>query len=173
MSELLTSDPRALRMLMTEEIFLIKEEQPALPANEPQPEVSEIPAELPADFTYLGENNKYFLILVKDEKHPHLNKEHQEMLLKIIQAKGLELRDVAILNLNRYPGIKFKAIKDFFAPSRVVFFGINPQIIGFPAMASNEPQKAEEVKALTTYHFDEMKDDVNKKRTFWNVLKSF
>lgn len=173
MSELLTSDPGALRLLMTEEIFMVKEVQPVVPVNEPGPPVIDTPADLAVDFTYLGENNKYFLILVEDQNHAHLTKEHQEMLLKIIQAKGLELRDVAILNLRRYPGIQLEAIKDFFAPSRIVLFGINPQHIGLPTIASNEPQKAENVKVLSTYHFEEMKNDVNKKRALWNVFKSF
>jgi hypothetical protein len=157
---------------MTEELFVVKEEKALPPVNTPLI-LQQKEENSRADFSYLGENNKYFLILVNDEKHTHLNKELQEMLIKIIQAKALELRDVAILNLRRYSGIQFKALKDFFAPSRVVLFGIDPRIIGLPGMGSNEPEKVEDVKALATYHLEEMKNDVAKKRAFWNVLKSF
>ena len=174
MSQLLTTDPGALRMLMTEELFLVTETESQVPLTPEKKTDPPIPTvELAVDFSYLGENNKYFLILVNDDTHKHLNKEHQEMLLKIIQAKGLELRDVAILNLNRYPAISLKALKEFFAPSRLVLFGIDPNVLGLPQLASNEPVAAEDVKTLSTYSFEEMGNDVAKKRTFWNVLKTF
>lgn len=168
--DLLTNNPGALRMLMTEELFLVKEE-PVI--YKPDIEPTQLAqADIQADFIYLGDNNKYFLIVVNDEKHIHLNKEYLDMLLKIIQAKGLELRDVAILNLNQYPGTLFKDLKDFFVPAKVVLFGIDPKITGLPAMSSNEIQHADQVKILATYHFEEMKSDVNKKREFWHVFKS-
>ena len=179
MSQLQTTDPGALRLLMTEDLFCIRKEQPVIQTDnsinlpEPKPDSAVIQPDLPIDFSYLGENNKYFLILINDQKHTHLNKEHQEMLVKILQAKTMELRDVAILNLNRYPGILFNSLKEFFAPSRVVLFGVDPQTIGLPGMGSNEPQKINDVKTLATYNFEEMKNDVDKKRAFWNVLKSF
>lgn len=179
MSQLQTTDPGALRLLMTEDLFRIREEQPVTQTDnstnlpEPKADLPVIQPDLPIDYSYLGENNKYFLILVNDQKHTHLNKEHQEMLVKILQAKTMELRDVAILNLNRYPGILFNSLKEFFAPSRVVLFGVDPQTIGLPGMGSNDPQKINDVKTLATYNFEEMKNDVDKKRAFWNVLKSF
>jgi hypothetical protein len=170
MDELLTNNVPALRMLMTDELFFI----PEAPSVKTQADVSGLSDRVaPTSFSYLGENNKYFLILVSEPAHEHLNKDHLEMLLKILQAKNLELRDVAILNLNSYPGISFNPIKEFFAPSKVVLFGIDPKVIGLAPMSSNELHMQENIKFLATYHFDEMKDDQNKKRVLWNALKPF
>lgn len=171
MDHLLTHNPAALRILMTEDLFLVKEKQ-LLQETYVKTDVKQAQEAIQTNFSYLGENNKYFLILVNDEKHAHLNKEHQETLLKIIQAKGLELRDIAILNLNSCPDVTFKTLKEFFAPARIVLFGIDPKTIGLPAASSNELLQTEDVKFLATYHFEEMKDDVNKKREFWNAFKS-
>ena len=70
------------------------------------------------DFTYIGENNKYFLILIEDEKHPEISPIHKETLLKIMGAKGLELRDLAVLNLNLFPDTNVNELKGFFSCSQ-------------------------------------------------------
>ncbi|HEY1024315.1 MAG TPA: hypothetical protein VGE26_04065 [Sphingobacteriaceae bacterium] len=174
MEELLAHDPGALRMLMTEDLYLLPENEPSpakVPAL-PAPKAAE-PKTEPEVFSYLGENNKYFLILVDDKKHQHLNTPDRESLLKILQAKGLELRDVAILNVDRHPGTRFDRLKDFFVPSRIVFFGMPAQSFGLPQISSNLPEKHEGVKLLTTFSFEEMQGDVEKKKAFWNVMKNF
>lgn len=174
MEKLLAEDPGALRLLMTEDLYQLGEEHIPAAATAPlaQPTKQAAPADTPS-FSYLGENNKYFLILVDDKKHQHLNSTDRESLLKILQAKGMELRDVAILNVDRHAEATFSSLKEFFVPSRIVFFGMPVQRFGIPALDSNEPGKHENVKLLSTYSFDEMQGDVEKKKAFWNVMKNF
>ena len=187
MSNLLSQNQAALKMLFTDDIYFIPENTPTAPL---QPQLSpaaktEVPLtavesmdpeakiSVPADFDYLGENNKYFLVLIDDKIHTRINPVHQEMLLKVMSAKKLELRDLAILNISRYPEVKFNVLKTFFSCSRIVMFGVSPAEIGIPPVKANTIASAGTVKVLATYGLEEMRNDADKKREFWNVMKNF
>lgn len=188
MSNLLSQNEAALKMLFTDDIYFIQQDAAALPRH---PEV--VPAQVvvqqeteikkadeaearnpePADFEYQGENNKYFLVLIDDKIHTRMNPVHLEMLLKVMGAKKMELRDLAILNVSRYPGLKFTALKNFFSCSRLVMFGVSPEQISMPPARLNKLESAGTVKLLVTYSLEEMRSDAEKKREFWNVMKNF
>ena len=124
-------------------------------------------------FNYLGDNNRYFLIIVDDKTHTDLNPSHKEMLMKIMGAKKLELRDLAVLNLAKYPDSNFNQLKDFFSCTRIALFGIDPRTIGLPAMGANKPEKHLDVNVLATFGLGEMNSSTDKKKEFWNVMKDF
>ncbi|MGB4774171.1 MAG: hypothetical protein WBP45_03280 [Daejeonella sp.] len=170
MSNLITHHPEALKLLFNNDIYhipegeLVKEtilHNNALADTEPK------------TFAYLGENNKYFLVLIDDKTNKELNTLHLDVLLKIMTAKGLELRDLAILNLNNYPGVTFSDLKDFFVCSKLVLLGISPERISLPALSSNQPEEYENVKVLATYSLEEMINSRDKKIQFWDVMKPF
>ncbi len=178
MEKLITDNSNALRFLMTEDLYIFDEtiSQVVQAVPEPRSEPSqEIKKEEPQEisFNYLGENNRYFLIVVDDKTHPSLNTPHREMLMKIMAAKKLEMRDLAILNLAKYSGTNFDQLKAFFSCNRITLFGIAPQVIGLPAIGANEPAKHLETKVLATFSLDEMSSNTDKKREFWNVMKEF
>lgn len=201
MSNLLTQNSNALRLLMTEDLYILPEKEQVIPTKAEQaPEISiqkaaDIPTELvsespvqglegilpqkPAEpekireFSYLGENNKYFLILFNEPNQKDMSSIQKETLLKIMSAKGLELRDLAVLNLNQYPGVHYNDLKEFFSFNKIVLFGIDPQQISLSSQSSNQVVKLESAKILSTYSIDEMIKDTTKKREFWNVMKDF
>ena len=185
MEKLITHNVNALRFLMNEDIYLVEdlvqtEKQEELPQEPPiKKELPPTGAMISEDkstvtsFNYLGENNRYFLVLVDDKTHRDINTPHKEMLMKIMAAKKLELRDLAILNLAQYPGSKFEQLKDFFSCNRIILFGVNPVDIGLPAMGANQPGKHQDVKVLATFSLEEMSSNTDKKREFWNVMKDF
>ncbi|WP_026896951.1 hypothetical protein [Daejeonella oryzae] len=206
MSNLLSDDPAALKLLMNEDLYFIRETQPKVVSKEkatvhqvleksntiteadklvevPRPDkIPEVvmPADEPnagkaiyTDFNYLGENNKYFLVLIQDQIHTHLNAAHKDLLLNILKAKKMDLRDVAIVNLRSYPEVTFTQLKDFFVCNRMLILGIPPAQIALPSITLNRDEKHKEVKILASFSLGEMQNDVNKKREFWNVLKAF
>lgn len=192
MSTLHTNEFNALRLLMTEDIYIldqknsIKTEEPIASDKAVQAEstrLPEIPAVVPVqkpvelkmakEFTYLGENNKYFLILIDDIKNREISSLHKETLLKIMSAKGLELRDLAILNVDQYPEMNISELKEFFSCSKLVLFGINPQRIALPGISSNKVENHANVKLFSTFSIDEMISDVTKKKEFWAIMKEF
>lgn len=171
MSALKITDPLAIRLIMTDDLYLIEKqvEQPPI-VIKPKPVAESKPAATPA-FNYLGENNKFILILVNDENHKILNPADLTSLTKILAAKKSELRDVAILNLDKHPESNFESLKKFFSCSKLVLFGINPKQLGLPDISNNEIIVHEGTKILVTYSFAEMGNDTNKKTLFWNIMK--
>lgn len=197
MSILHTNESNALRLFMTEDIYIL-DQQPVSSENEIKIEkptaaekvfiaektaMPEMPVAIPVpdsavikkpkEFSYLGENNKYFLILIDDAKNSEISSLHKETLLKIMSAKGLELRDLAILNLDQFPGTNITELKEFFSCSKMVLFGINPQRIELPPISSNKVENHANVMLFSTYSIDEMINDVTKKKDFWAVMKEF
>ena len=197
MSTLHTNETNALRLFMTEDIYIL-EQQPVSSENEIKIEkptaaekvfitektaIPEMPVAIPVpdsavikkpkEFSYLGENNKYFLILIDDAKNKEINSLQKETLLKIMSAKGLELRDLAILNLDQFPGTNITELKEFFSCNKMVLFGINPQRIELPPISSNKVENHANVMLFSTFSIDEMINDVTKKKDFWAIMKEF
>lgn len=178
---------------MTEDIYIldqkpassensIKTEKPTEPENDIAEEKSVMPQmpvadhseiKKPKEFTYLGENNKYFLILIDDTKNKEISSLHKETLLKIMSAKGLELRDLAILNLDQFPDTTISELKELFSCNKLALFGINPQRIALPGISSNKVENHANIKLFSTFSIDEMIHDVSKKKEFWAIMKEF
>ena len=201
MSTLHSKEFNTLSLLLTEDIYIIdkkavpqadkplesekiqvpeKTEQAEKPLSTPSPSI--VPIQKSAEivepkkaqeFNYIGENNKYFLILIDDASAKEISATHKEMLLKIMAAKGLELRDLAVLNLHLFPDTKIQELKEFFSCNKLVLFGINPQRIALPSISSNQVENHYSIKLFSTYSMDEMINDVNKKKEFWAVMKDF
>lgn len=178
-SSLITDHPLALRILMTEDLYLLDEAIEKLPvipeaiAEPDKPTIEERkPVETPISFSYLGDNNKYILLLVDDKAHEFCSPQNLETLTNMLKAKQLEIKDIALVNLSRHAGANFKALKNYFACSKLVAFGIDPAQLDIKGIASNQITPFENVKVLATYRIDEMQADVAKKRTFWNEMKT-
>ena len=199
MSNLLSQNSNALRLLMTEDLYIIYEkEQVQIINSVPHPEIIKqvdsisaqavanepvrdpreliemrVTTEKTREFNYLGENNKYFLILFNEPNQKDISSIQKETLLKIMSAKGMELRDLAVLNLYQYPGVRFNDLKEFFSFNKIVLFGVDPQQIALSSQSANQIIKIEGAKILSTYSIDEMIKDTTKKREFWSVMKDF
>ncbi len=184
MNELKSSNPLALQYLLTEDLYLVDEVAGQAPAaDQPPVKVEEAPLketlpepakEQPAEyssFDYLGENNKYVLLLTSDAAQKIMAPKELEALQSILGAKKMEMKDVALVNLHRYPGATFAGLKSFFVCSKVVLFGINPQQIQLPPMASNKITDFQGTKILATFSFAEMMDTLDKKKAFWTEMK--
>ena len=164
-----------VKVPITEQTIQAEKPTPtAIPTLEPiqtsaaVPEIKKSP-----EFTYIGENNKYLLILIDDANNKEISPIHKETLLKIMTAKGLELRDLAVLNLNLFPNTSVTELKEFFSCSKLVLFGINPQRIALPSISSNKVENHLNIKFFSTYSIDEMINDVNRKKEFWAIMKDF
>jgi hypothetical protein len=177
MGNLLSADPLALSVLMTEDLYLIKGE--ALDASRPaaatEKEEEPAPAEpaIPArpEFNFMGQNNRFILMLVDEPGHEHASPATIDALGKILGGKGQSFDDIALVNLSKYQALQYPVFQEFFACSQVVFFGVDPRSLGLPAMAANSINSFDGVKILYSFSFDEMNADVQKKKAFWNEMK--
>jgi hypothetical protein len=164
--DIYTIDP--VRTVQPPETREKKTEAPVLKEESP---VSQSITEVPAVYEYLGENNKYSLIIINDPSHPSMPPKELEALQNILKAKKQELKDVAILNLHKYPSATFKSLKDFFACNSLILFGINPSQIQLEQVQANQITAIQNTRILATYSFSEMLGSVDKKRMFWEEMK--
>jgi len=179
MSELKAEHALALQILMNEDLYLIDsvsqfagEEQSSQPPSVAVDIKGTLAEAEAVAFDYHGENNKYFAILVNYPSHQYMAPKELEALQSILGAKKMEIKDVAIVNLNKYPTASFQQLKSFLVSSRMVLFGINPQTLQLPSIPSNQITEHGGVKILATFAFGEMMADVDKKKIFWNVMKN-
>jgi hypothetical protein len=189
-----TSDPIALSLLLTEELYVIdKPDFVELKVEDTKDEKENIsqeplinPIEIPVinnitdpkpsskpAYEYLGENNKSFLVVINNTEKDFLAKADLEFLLKIIKAKGLVLEDIAILNKAKYKNLSFDNLKEFFAFNKMLTFGINPKEFGVVGIESNKKCNFKNTTILGTWDLSLLNSDVKKKTTFWNELKTF
>ncbi len=190
MHSLHTDHPLAISLLLNEEIYAFDLEHKELPAT-PQPvpnSIEEVKGEIKLppqeervnpqmeekpSYKYLGENNKYVLILLNDPESEFINQTDLIFLLKILAAKQLELKDIAIVNLAYYPSASFENLKDFFACNKILTFGINPAVVNIHGLKANQVLEHQGVKFLGTWSLRQMVNDDNKKKTYWSLLKPF
>jgi len=184
MNPLQTNDLIALSLLINDDVYRVKEDDDLYdlkqtveitiekPLKE-EKEVKPIVEEVPKSFTYLGENNKYILIIVKEAAANFLQPNDLGFLLKILAAKKLELNDVAILNLEKTANPDFDALKEFFACNKIITFGINPQILGITGAVANKKSMFKNTPILGTWDLPRLQSDKTKKATFWEELKNF
>jgi DNA polymerase III psi subunit len=158
---LLSNNVQALHILFNEELYAIGDTKEN---NAPLASIS---------FDYLGGNNRFFLLLVNSPNEKHLEKQHLDLLLKILQAKGLQQEDVAILNIANQPPLNFEVLHTFFACAKICLFGIAPATLGLANTASNEPFTHEGVRVLATFGLAELEQTQHKKVAFWNAMKAF
>ncbi len=143
---------------------------PKLTMPAPQPIIDK-PVIKNASFNYLGENNKYILIIVNNPEVSFINKTDLDFLVKIMSAKKWVLEDVAIVNMAKYEGLDFTDLKAFFACSKIVTFGINPAILNIVGAVANQKLIYNGVAVLGTWDLPKLQKDVSKKTIFWNQLK--
>lgn len=181
MENLQTDNLMALSFLINEEIYVVKNEfqntAPLITVLDPIKEEIPIPtAEIlnpQEDFLYLGDNNKYILIIVKEPTVEFLKKDDLAFLVKILSAKKLALNDVAIINTEKNGPIHFDALIDFFACGKIITFGIDPKSLQITGAVANKKLTFKNTQILGTWDLGRLKQDVSKKTTFWNEFKTF
>lgn len=186
MNPLQTDHPLALSVLLNEEIYIFPETkislidekaievltEESITQNIINEEPKNVLKSRPA-FAYLGDNNKYILIIVKEPVKEFVNREELAFLLKILAAKKWELKDIAIINTEKYSSLDFDDLKDYFACSKILTFGINPVSLKIIGASANKTLDFKGVKILGTWTLAQLEKDTSKKTVYWNELKNF
>lgn len=148
------------------------QETPVLSIPKIEAQVPVIPSKTDS-FDYLGENNKYILVIVDNETEKFLNKVDLAFLLKIMGAKKWVLEDVAIINKAKYNNLNFEDLQAYFACSKIITFGFNPAVLNIVGAVANQKTVYKNVAVLGTWDLAKLQSDVPKKTIFWNQLKAF
>jgi|SRR5690606_15991249 hypothetical protein len=174
MSDIRTTDPVALRYLMTETLFGTGDApaspvetgrhaavQPGHPAIA-TPSESMAPPIIAPSFRFYGGNKRNYLFLNQDTQHEWMSPPELEAFTKTLAALKLTLDDVALLNLHALSPFPSKEdLIVFFKPRVVVALGV-----------SHSWEELEDIAVFNTCTFDEMLVDAEKKRLFWNTVKT-
>jgi hypothetical protein len=102
-----------------------------------------------------------------------LNNADMLALNKLLAARKLEQKDVAILNTQKNTHLNFTQLKDFFGFNKLLLFGINPKDLGITGIVANQICNYESVPILGTWHLKQMQLDEKKKLVFWAQFKTF
>ncbi|SEM98141.1 hypothetical protein SAMN05192574_10268 [Mucilaginibacter gossypiicola] len=137
-------------------------------APEPQP-VIQTPV---AGFKYKGQNLKNFLVITHYKTDEFINAGHLTALENILKRKELGPDDVAIFNLANYSETKFSQLKPFFKPTKVLVLGGDALPHDIKVLKPNKPVTSNGITVLYTYSFDEMMDNVDNKKAFWELVKT-
>lgn len=196
MNKMQTNDLMALSFLIDDEIYITKDalknievESKTLPSLKDEEIelkeellLTEIKEEITipdaistpqTDFKYLGENNKYILIIVKEPEADFLRSVDLTFLLKILSAIKLTLDDVAIINTEKNEALDFDSLKNFFAFTKIITFGINPKLLQIDTAVANKISIFKNTPILGTWDLPKLQADTSKKTIFWNELKTF
>ena len=187
---LLSTNSAVLTALLGSDVYHISEatsqlEQAGLIANEPTVAKQEIASEevvirsteqalKTVHYNYLGENNKYILILIDQPLKTEIIAAKDLLLLeKTLAALKLELRDVAILNLHQCESLHFKSLKEFFSCNKVIGFGIELAKIGIEKdIAINTVFRIEDCPFLLASALEELSNNQAQKVIWWSAMKS-
>jgi len=142
-----TTDPLALRYLMTETIFGMDE--PTVPGVAPR-------------FSYYGGNKRNYLFLTHETRYEWMSESALEAFAKTLAALKLSVDDVAVLNVGKLPAVPAKSdLIAFFRPKVVVTLG-----------AALPWDATDGLTVFEAHSFDEMLVDAEKKRLFWATIKT-
>lgn len=166
MNDLLTQNPIALSVLMSESLFNIEECNTNFDHSVIAPPRSSQKAQ--DKVIAWGGNKEKVLFIVNSSVNSYFNEKEKDAFLKTLNALKLDIQDVAVINRSNVLAFEEK-IKEQFQPRSCIYCeGLNEE----NKETFNNIITIEGIKTLYTFSFGEMLKDNNKKRSFWNAIKN-
>ena len=161
-------NPAAFQFFLPEDIYLINKDKTVFINKVPAASVNEIPV---VTFNYLGANKKNFLVIVHYTDTEFIDDKHLTALENTIKRLGLSTDEIAVFNRARYPDVVFDDLVFFFMPVKLLFLGKNALIPNMETIQMNTLKAIGKSKALFTFGFEEMMDNTENKKVFWEQMK--
>jgi hypothetical protein len=134
--------------------------------------VSQPIIETPAvNFNYLGSYKKKLLIIVHYTGTEFIAEKHLTALESVLTRLGFSLDDVAIFNRANFAETPFSNLTDFFNPQKMLLLGTNALPQGIEILALNKIKPVNNCNTLFSFSFDEMMDNNEYKKAFWEQMK--
>lgn len=172
-------NPLAYSFFMEEELYLLNNDRKllaqALPIELVDEEIFKLTLPIletkAVSFNYLGANKKAFLIVVNYTDAEFIADAHLTALTSVLARLQHTIDDIAILNLANYPDIEFDTLLGYFKPQKILFLGAKALPAGMEAMSIDKLQKIDGIAALFSFSFDEMMENNERKKIFWEQMK--
>jgi hypothetical protein len=172
MGDQITNNLEALRLLFTDDIYLLQEPDPAYGSA-----VIEAPVEIEVEvvpsptFVYRGMNERKILILVYDEVNEVTTAEGREVFKNIVKSKELSGNDYAVLNYAAYSTASFAALKEFFSSKVILAFGVSALQLGLDDHPLHRLIEHQGVQMIFSADLHQMSSDKALKVALWACLK--
>lgn len=171
MNQLLTQDPIAIRILMSETIFSSSGNddlsESSLKGHDLPQSEDVLVEETNSDLLFWGSNERKVLFLVRNSIFDYFSIEAEDAFLKTLAALKLTINDVSVVNLAKTE-MSFEEIKNELNAKFCIYCeGESEANRNF----FNRLLEKDGLTFLYTHGFEEMLTDVTKKRAFWNAIK--
>jgi hypothetical protein len=178
MGDQVTNNPEALRLLFTEDIYLVQEPDPVYGSAVPETvaeaevaaEVEAVVSPLPT-YVFRGMNQRNILMLVFDEVNEVTTLEGREVFKNIVKSKDLSGNDYAVLNYAAYPTATFEELREFFGSKVILAFGVSAAQLGLDDHPVHRVIEHQGVKMIFSADLHEMSSDKTLKLALWSCLK--
>ncbi len=161
-------NPIAFSLIMNEGLYLLDKDK-TLPAPDTAPPPVE--EKQPDNFNFMGGNKKNFLVIGYYPELETIEDKHFIALDSIIRRLGYSLDDTAIFNIAKYTGATIQQLTDFFKPQKLLLLGRQALPVGIGQLTLNKPQKLNNCQTLLSFSFDEMMENNENKKAFWEQMK--
>jgi hypothetical protein len=159
-------DPAAFRFIINEDIYLLPHDK-GLQSKK----VVKVAESVPFSFNYEGKNKKKFLILTHYPDHDTIYAPHFTALQAILARKGYQPDDVAILNM-AINTADITTITQYFTPEKLLILGEKAIPAEMAASEFNRLQLIAGCNTLLSFCFDDMMENTDYKRAFWEQMKN-
>ncbi len=160
-----------LPYFITEDIYVVSERGAEIiaPIEEATVVAESTPEYIAPSIKYKGENRKGILILVENNEGEYLNSEDEIFLSKILQAVGIQLYDIALVNVNTV-----ESINQLLEIKHTTVIAFTTKYAEINEKISNELyqiQTQEKVQILLAHPLHEISQEKEKKIKLWKQLQ--
>lgn len=121
---------------------------------------------------YLGKNEKNILLLIHRETHAFLDDDSLSFLMNILNACGLSMQDVALVNVHNDADAVYENLNVQFEPSKIIFFDTAPHLLNFPVkIPLYKIQNYNNQQYLCAASLSTLLQNKEEKKMLWNCLK--
>ena len=166
MTTLNTNNPYALRYFLNETVYAF-----AIAKKDDEPKEEPLVKPSPV-YQFLGGNKKQILYIVDNQAHDYFSTGALDAFSRTINALGLSIEDIAVFNVGKHSPTYFDQICTYFNPQKVILAGASPTQLALNNLSLNDPITLNNVKVLYTFSFEEMLTDTERKKTFWQQVKT-
>ena len=123
------------------------------------------------EFTYLGKNKRYVLILVNDSLNEVSTPEGNALLRNLCKAINLTAADFALVNYANYPNTSYQDLSNNFKSTIVLAFGVSPSQLGLASLTANQLHILATAKLIFTTNLNDLAKNLGHKKQLWETLK--
>jgi hypothetical protein len=121
---------------------------------------------------YLGKNEKNILLLIHRETHAFLDDDALSFLMNILNACGLSMQDLALVNVHNDETAVYENLNAQFEPNNIIFFDTAPHLLNFPVkIPTYKIQKYNNQQYLCAASLSTLSQNKEEKKQLWNCLK--